>query len=121
MIQQFHSWAYIQTKLYFKKIHASLVHNKLLLSCCLQDSPFIFGFQRLTLICFCIDLYKFISLAVSELLACVDSHLLLHLEGFQLLYSAIIAIKNIFQIFFLHFSLTLGLLFCVHLMPTQVP
>ena len=25
MIQQFHSLAYIQTKLYFKKIHASLV------------------------------------------------------------------------------------------------
>ena len=25
MIQEFHSWVYIQTKLYFKKIHASLV------------------------------------------------------------------------------------------------
>ena len=41
--------------------------------------PLFLAFNSLTLICFCIDLCKFISLAVTELLACVDSHLLLSL------------------------------------------
>ena len=38
--------------------------------------PLFLAFNSSTLICFCIDHYRFISLAVTELLAYVDSHLL---------------------------------------------